>query len=209
MNVDISKHDITAVILSGGAGQRLGGVDKGLEQFKGKALIEHVIDNVSDQVNDVMLCVNRNHDRYKKYGYPLVSDTLENKSTTTIKERYQGPLAGITVTLDALDKPLTKNKQHCLLVSPCDSPNLPNDYVAKLTSSMVSNNASSVVVYDGRRTQNLHCLIHSSAWSSLQDFYNEGGRAMHSWHKKNGSVEVNFSDQAAFFLNLNTADMLN
>jgi len=208
MKLDITKKNITAVILSGGAGQRLGGVDKGLEHFKGKPLIEHVIGNIADQANNLILCVNRNHQRYREYGYPLVSDKFDRDDSVVTKEHYQGPLAGITAAIDTLKESLIINKQHCILISPCDSPSLPNDYVAKLSSAMVKNHTTSVVVHDGKRSQNLHCLIHSSAWSSLQDFYKSGGRAMYQWHKKNGSIEVNFSDQAACFLNINSAEML-
>ena len=237
MSANISGCHITAVILSGGAGIRLGGVDKGLELFKGKPLIEHVIDNISGQVDDLLLCVNRNHQRYKEYGYPLISDSLEHKNITTTKEHYQGPLAGITSAINTLSKSLMlneksltvneesltvneesstlnkksltrKTKQHYILISPCDSPNLPGDYVTKLSSEMTNSNTSSVVVHDGKRPQNLHCLLHSSAWPSLINFYQNSGRAMHLWHKKNGSVEVDFSDQAACFLNINSADML-
>ena len=245
MSTNTPECHITAVILSGGAGIRLGGVDKGLELFKGKPLIEHVIDNISGQVDDLVLCVNRNHQHYKEYGYPLISDSLEHKHITTTKEHYQGPLAGITAAINTLSKsfmlneesltvneepltvnkePLTvneesltvnkesltrKTKQHYILISPCDSPNLPGDYVTKLSSEMTNSNTSSVVVHDGKRTQNLHCLVHSSVWRSLIDFYENGGRAMHQWHKKNGSVEIDFSDQAAYFLNINSANMLN
>ena len=241
MSANISGCHITAVILSGGAGVRLGGVDKGLELFKGKPLIEHVIGNISGQVDDLALCVNRNHQRYKEYGYPLISDSLEHKNITLTKEYYQGPLAGITAAINTIsklnegsstvneesltvneesstvneesstlnkDSSTIKTKQHYMLITPCDSPNLPGDYIAKLSSEMTNSNTSSVVVHDGKRPQNLHCLLHSSAWPSLIDFYQNGGRAMHQWHKKNGSVEVDFSDQAACFLNVNSADML-
>lgn len=210
-----SVHHITGIILSGGAGSRLSGLDKGLQDYKGKALIEHVIERLSVQVDDLILCVNRNHQQYEQYGYPLVTDTAystdnsKDKSSTTNQSRYQGPVAGITSALKFISqsestKPIMP---HNILVSSCDSPALPLDYVTKLVDAMTNNNASSAVVHDGNRAQNLHCLIHSSAWASLSEFYHDDQRAMHQWHKKNGSVEVDFSDQAACFLNLNTAKM--
>jgi len=187
--------------------------DEGLALYKSKPLIEHVIDNITGQVNGLILCVNRNHQQYKKYGYPLVSDKFENtnelkETKKTTRERYQGPLAGITATIPFLQSALKNNEQSCVLISPCDSPMLPDNYVAKLSNAMVNNNASSAVVHDGKRPQNLHCLIHSSAWASLIAFYQDGGRAMHLWHKRNASIEVDFSDQANCFLNINSAEML-
>ena len=200
-----SNHKVTGIILSGGAGTRFGGLDKGLQLYKNKALIEHVIERVSTQVDDLIICVNRNQKEYEKYGYDLINDR-PNLNQENID--YQGPLAGITSAINFLRESKLQTEQS-ILISSCDSPELPIDYVSKLYSKIMNGEASSVVVNDGNRTQNLHCLIHSSAWSSLIDFYQSGGRAMYQWHKKNGSIEVDFSDQAACFLNINSNDMLN
>ncbi len=217
MSNDIkSVHHITGVILSGGAGSRLGGLDKGLQNYKGKALIEHVIEKLSVQVDDLILCVNRNHQQYEQYGYPLVNDmpysinNIKNKNNPANQSSYQGPVAGITSALKFISQSESTKPviSHSVLVSSCDSPTLPLDYAARLINAMTNNNTSSAVVHDGNRVQNLHCLIHSSAWASLSEFYQNGERAMYQWHKKNGSIEVNFSDQAACFLNLNTTEML-
>ena len=120
---------------------------------------------------------------------------------------YEGPMAGIVSVLKTFGNPELISPQS-ILVSSCDSPLLPLDYVAKLNMTMVNNRASSAVVYDGERSQNLHCLIHSSAWNSISEFYQSGERAMYKWHKKNGSVEVNFSNQTADFLNINSKELL-
>ena len=188
------------VILSGGAGQRLGGVDKGLEHYRNKPLIEHVIERLKNQVDDIIICANRNLDLYQKYGYRLVVDAEP--------EQYQGPMAGISAAINCLSKGASDRNNHCLLISSCDSPELPFDHGKKLIQQMQSHSASSSVVHDGVRLQNLHCVIDESAWKSLVQFYDQGGRAMHRWHKKNGSINVNFTDQAASFSNINSTDKM-
>lgn len=191
-----SNAKIIGTILSGGAGQRVGGFDKGLQIYQTKPMIEHVIERISPQVNEVILCVNRNIDHYQQYGFPLVVDQEP--------QQYQGPLAGISAAIDYLN--LQNGENQYLLISSCDSPNLPINHAQTLLSKMSVSGISSSVVFDGKRTQNLHCLIHQSAWHSLQTFYNDGGRAMYQWHKKNTSIEVDFSGQAACFSNINSAD---
>jgi len=199
-----NEHKITALLLSGGAGTRLGGCDKGLENHLGKPLIEHVISRISGQADEIIICINRNHEHYSKYGYKVILD----EGNDQLNLNYQGPLAGITSALRFVIKQQTDFSNHSLLISSCDTPRIPLDYASKLHLSMNDKKATSAVVFDGSRKQNLHCLIKSSAWSSLLDFYDNGGRAMHLWHKKNGSIEVDYSDQAALFSNLNTADLL-
>ena len=116
-----SNHKVTGIILSGGAGTRFGGLDKGLQLYKNKALIEHVIERVSTQVDDLIICVNRNHQEYKKYGYGLISD---KPSMNQESIDYQGPLAGITSAINFLRKSTLKAEQS-ILISSCDSPELP------------------------------------------------------------------------------------
>lgn len=196
-----SPDKITALILAGGAGERFGGLDKGLELYQGKPLIEYVISSVQPQVNSVLISINRNHHAYQEYGLELVTDA----NLETHKEQsYQGPMAGI----DAAIKQLEYRDTAALLVSTCDSPNLPNDYVLKLAQALDASDSTVAVVHDGQRRQNLHCLIKRDEWSSITRFYKEGNRAMHQWFKLVGVTEVDFSNQADYFSNLNSPDQL-
>ena len=137
------NQKITGVILSGGAGSRFGGLDKGLQTYKDKALIEHVIQRLSGQVDDLVLCVNRNHDKYQQYGYQLVSDHGYLGSQGPVYERptYEGPMAGIVSALKIFgDQELITPQS--ILVSSCDSPLIPLDYVVKLNEALLFNIAS-------------------------------------------------------------------
>jgi len=194
-----SKLQITGIILAGGAGRRLGGLDKGLHHYQGKPLVEYVIERMQPQVDQMLLCINRNSDQYLQYGHPLIFDQEPDS--------FQGPLAGVTAAIRYLKhQEQFFNQNHSVLISSCDSPHLPFNHAEKLLSALSESTATSAVVFDGKRTQNLHCVIKQSAWPSIEQFYSDGGRAMYQWHKKNGSIDVNFSDQAACFLNINTTE---
>lgn len=208
-NASLTQDSIAAAILSGGAGSRFQGLDKGLQMLNDKTMVAHVIDAIKPQVNDIVLCINRNHQEYKRYDCALTFDAIDKLSapqqSAPENQAYQGPLAGINAAIHYLS---IMQAHDYLLVSSCDSPHLPSDYVSVLLSGLQEKNASSAVVHDGERRQNLHCLIHHSAWPSLQDFYRNGGRAMHRWHKKNGSVDVHFAKQATCFNNINSLAQL-
>lgn len=188
--------DIIAILLAGGEGRRVGGQDKGLVTFQGKPLVEHVIDCISPQVDDIVLSVNRNHQEYSKLGYALVSDE-------TNKEGRQGPLAGLVSVLQKYEH----SAEHFLICT-CDSPHLPKDYVAKLKRALAGSNSMAAVVFDGAAVQNLHCLVSSHSSASLIEFYENGGRAMHRWLAQNAVIRVDFSTEAAAFANYNTLESI-
>ena len=188
---------ILAIILSGGEGKRFGGVDKGLQVYKDKALVEHTISAIRPQVSDLIICVNRNEQDYRKFGYSLVFDEASD---------YQGPLAGVAAAYQWLSS--NHQTYDYVVISSCDTPKLPTDYVAKLLAALQQSGDRCAVVNDGERNQNLHCLINYKALPSLFAFFNEGGRAMHRWHQKKGLTEVDFSDQADCFSNFNFSEQL-
>ncbi len=186
-----------AIILSGGAGTRLNGVDKGLQQYKDKFLIEHVILALEPQVDSIYLCANRNLNTYLQMGYQVVPDQKQN---------YQGPMSGIS---SALKTAIIDSDVQQILVSSCDAPHLPSDLREKLQDSLIDSLSADVsVVHDGKRQQNLHCLIKRQAWSSLISFFDSGGRAMRRWFSQVNTVHSDFSDSANCFINLNTIEQL-
>ena len=115
MNSPDSKN-ITAVVLAGGRGRRLGGQDKGLMELDGKPLIKHILDLVTPQVNAVIINANRNQEIYADLGHPVISDTMTD---------YQGPLAGFAAALTASDTDY-------IMTLPCDGPYVPADLALSL-----------------------------------------------------------------------------
>ncbi len=187
----IDTDDVTAVILAGGEGSRMGGVDKGLLELEQQPLIEHVIARLAPQLSRIIISANRNIDRYQSYGYPLISDQLKGR----------GPLAGI---LSA--------RQQCpsewLLSVPCDTPCLPSNLISRICDKMEQAPALLYTAHDGQQLQPLFSMIHRNLTTSLADFLSSGKRKVTLWLKQQATVHVDFSDQPHAFFNINTPAML-
>jgi len=115
----IDTHDITGLILAGGRGSRMGGVDKGLQNFRGMPLALHALMRLSPQVGSVMINANRNLSAYESFGMPVWPDGLAD---------YAGPLAGFLCGLERCETPW-------LLTVPCDTPLFPADLASRLAAA--------------------------------------------------------------------------
>ncbi len=187
------SETITGIILAGGAGTRINGVDKGLEAYNGTPLIKYVIERLEPQTSSLMISANRNIEEYEALGHPVIND---NKPRA-----YDGPLAGTAACLTEL-LAMGSNSDYALLSS-CDTPRLTAFLSERLYTALHNSNAVVAVAHDGKRRQNLHCMIKQSAWGNLISAYQGGARAMHRWQKSVGDIEVDFSDVSEAFTNLN------
>lgn len=194
--MQIEHHNTCAIILAGGAGQRVGGQNKGLLKFQGRALIEHVVERVEPQVAELVISANRDTEKYQEYSKNVVGDAQTS---------YQGPIAGILASLKAIQH--QKNIAAALICT-CDTPKLPQTLFTRLNAALKHRGELISVAHDGNRTQNLHCLMRREAWPSLLEFYNNGGRAMHRWYNEIELIEVSFSDQPEAFFNINVLSEL-
>jgi molybdopterin-guanine dinucleotide biosynthesis protein A len=109
----ITQQHITGLILAGGRGMRMGGVDKGLQTLQGKPMVAHVIQRLQPQVDRIIINANQNQERYREFQLPVWSDQENN---------FAGPLAGIQAGLIHCDTAY-------MLIVPCDTPKLPTDLV--------------------------------------------------------------------------------
>ena len=187
-----SPDDITGLILAGGRGRRMGGVDKGLETLHGRPMVHHVLERFAPQVGRVLINANRNLDRYARFGHPLVSDCDAS---------FAGPLAGLEAGLLACSTP-------SLASVPCDSPFLPPDLVCRLAAALAAEKASIAVACTGDQLHPVFSLMHAYALPDLQAFTRAGGRRMESWLKRLRWVACPFDDVPDAFANINTPDEL-
>lgn len=178
--------DTTAAILAGGAARRLGGIDKGLADWRGKPLVAHVLDAVGGQVGHVLIVANRNHERYAPFG--TVRADREGG--------HRGPLEGIATALQAV-------ATAWLLTLPVDSPQPGKDLLARLHAGL--GDAALAVAHDGRRRQPLFAL-YCCARLLLPDTGAEPALPVWAWQDRHALREVDFSDSADRFVNLNTAE---
>ena len=186
------KATITGVILAGGQGRRMGGADKGLQELGGRPMAAHVLERLAPQVGAVLISANRNLERYAELGCPVLPDTLHG---------YAGPLAGLQAALAQATTPL-------LVTAPCDSPFLPADLVARLHDGLVAQQAELAVACAAGRTHRAFCLLRRELLPGLDAFLAAGERRVGLWHASLKVAEVDFSDEAAAFGNINTPEDL-
>ena len=179
---------IIGVILAGGQARRLGGIEKGLVEVAGRPMIEWIIDTLVPQVDAVLINANRNPDRYRQYGFPVVVDRLAN---------FQGPLAGFAAALE--DVPADA----AILTVPCDSPVPPPELAARLLDALEGGNAELAVAHDGERLQPVYALIPACLRDSLDAFLASGERKIDLWYARHRMATADFSDRRDHFLNLN------
>lgn len=182
------KENITAVILAGGRGRRLGGQDKGLLELNGKTLIEFILDAIKPQVKTVIISANRNLKVYAAYSYPVVSDDMTG---------FQGPLAGFAAALSACNTDY-------IITLPCDGPAVPADLTARLSKALIDDEAELAVAHDGQRMQPVYALIPRSLLGSLLTFLDAGDRKIDLWYAQHKVALADFSDVVESFFNINT-----
>jgi len=183
---------ITGIILAGGKGRRMDGLDKGMVEFRNMPLIEHVLHRIAPQVDALMINANRNFDFYAASGLPVVPDERLD---------FAGPLAGIEACLSKAPTPLA-------LIVPCDTPFLPTDLVSRMIDVMHEEQADAVIPDDGEREQPLICLMKTSLKESISRVLDANSPKVRDWLALQNLAWVDFSDQPDAFANINDAETL-
>ena len=187
---------ITGIVLAGGRGTRMGGVDKGLVLLQNQPLVQHIINRLLPQVDEIIISANREITQYKALGFTVLEDDI-----ATTNEQFAGPLAGIHLGL-------THSQHDYILTVPCDSPFLPIDLAPRLMQGMLDNKAEIAVASSDGNAHPVFCLCKTTLLASLNDYLAQGGRKVSSWQKSLAYTEVDFTDCNAAFINLNTAEEL-
>ena len=181
---------VTGIVLAGGQGRRMGGVDKGLQPLRGKPMIAWVLERLKPQVAEIVLNANQNVEKYEAYGHRVVRDEIGG---------FAGPLAGLHAGL--------KFAKHPLVVTvPCDSPFLPADLVSRLQAALAGNQLA--VARTGEQAHPVFSLMKRDVRESLEAFLAQGGRKIDAWYAALKVVEVSFDDEADAFRNINTLEEL-
>ena len=183
---------ITGLILAGGRGSRMGSVDKGLQPFRGKPMVSHVLTRFQLQVDEVLINANRSIEEYAAFGYRVVPDAIDG---------FAGPLAGLHAGMTNASHPL-------VATAPCDSPFLPLDLVARLAAAMQRENADLAVAKTFDQPHPVFCLVRTNLAPHLQAFLESGQRKIDKWYATLSVVEVAFDEEEAAFSNINTVEEL-
>jgi molybdopterin-guanine dinucleotide biosynthesis protein A len=203
-NSYMNDLSMTGLILAGGRGARMGGIDKGLQNFNGTPLTLHTLMRLQMQeaepLSQIMVVANRNLSAYESFGVQVWPDSTDG---------FAGPLAGFLTGLERCETDL-------LLTVPCDSPLFPLNLAQRLLDALVSEEAEIAVAAareeDGSvRAQPVFCLMRVNLLESLVKFMQSGGRKIDAWTALHKTVLVPFDtadvDPRAFF-NANTLEEL-
>ncbi|RKF47432.1 molybdenum cofactor guanylyltransferase MobA [Paraburkholderia fungorum] len=195
-----AREHITGLVLAGGRGMRMGGVDKGLQTLHGEPLAAHVLKRLAPQTGALLISANRHPEVYSALGAPfgatVLADTLPG---------FPGPLAGLLAGLRAAGTAY-------VLSAPCDTPGLPAELAEHLAQALESNHAdiATVTTTDGGGQVSLHpvfALLHTRLADDLAAFLDAGERKVRAWYARHKTVEVAFTDERAFY-NINSLQEL-
>jgi molybdenum cofactor guanylyltransferase len=184
-------EQITGLVLAGGRGQRVGGADKGWVSYRGRPLVEIVVERFAPQVGPLLISANRNLERYAAFG-----EVVTDAETGQPPDAFSGPLTGVLAAL-------RRTRTDWLAMVPCDAPDLPRDLVSRLMKAAGAGAAACARV-DGR-LQPVFALVRTTSLPSLEVHFAAGGRAMHAWLESLAVIAVDFEDAGAF-RNINSAE---
>ncbi len=173
---------ISAILLAGGQGRRMGGLDKGLVDLHGRPLVAHVAERLSAQVDEIVISANRNLDRYATLGWPVVTDTLPGQ---------RGPLAGVLAAG-------RQARAECLLVVPCDTPFLPLDLARRLAGAADHAGRPLARAADPERMHYAVMWLRRALLEDLDAYLAEGGEAVRAWQARHHPATARFEDATAF-----------
>lgn len=187
----MAANEVTGLVLAGGLARRMGGQDKGLQPFRGRPLVAHVIERLAPQVAGLVVNANRNLESYAAIGFPVIPDALKD---------FPGPLAGLHAGLSACPTPL-------MMAVPCDTPFLPEDLVARLREGLERSGGRLAVAGTPKQPHSLFLLCKREIAADLEAYLSSGGRKVEAWCALMGATPVEFGDESAF-ANLNTLEEL-
>lgn len=191
MSRELTSHEsVTGVILAGGRGLRLGGMDKGLIEWRGRPLIEHGLDCLRAQTSKRLISANRNLERYRAYGVPVLCDEGPG---------CRGPLAGMLAAARAADTPW-------IVCLPCDMPQLPADAVQRLLAATREQQVRAAYAVCGGDALYPLCVFARALIASLSQAANGEDRSVRGFLLRNSAARADFSDCG--LRNLNTPQAL-
>jgi molybdopterin-guanine dinucleotide biosynthesis protein A len=190
---------ITGLILAGGRGTRMGGLDKGLQMLHGEPLVLHVAKRIASQADALLISANRHLDIYQALGTPFGATVIRDSSND-----FPGPLAGLLAGLRAAHTEL-------VLCSPCDSPCLPANLADRLSAALNASGAdiaTATTRTEGRLLVHpVFALVRTSLADDLAAYLDSGARRVRAWYARHMTAEVNFDDDRAFY-NVNSLQEL-
>ncbi|WP_287028262.1 molybdenum cofactor guanylyltransferase MobA [Pseudomonas sp. UBA6310] len=179
----------SVLLLSGGRGQRMGGRDKGLIDWRGRPLIAWLHALVRPLTDDLIISCNRNAERYGRYADRLVSDDSPD---------FPGPLAGIRAGLQAA-------RHDHLLVLPCDAPLLDRELLDALLAQAGEH---PVMLHRGGYWEPLFAVLPTRLKEVVEQAWLAGERSPQRIFRQRSPVAVECAIDDPRLANLNSPELL-
>ena len=181
----------TGIILAGGASSRMG-EEKGLVEYDGKSMIEHILVALQGAVDHILIVAS--DERYGQFGYPVYSDLIPQK----------GPVGGIYTGLHYSSTELNM----CLS---CDVPLVTTEFIEWIMQ--VSSNGVTLPRCNGK-THQLMGVYRKSALSIFREAIDSDELKLSLVNEKAGCTIVDVEESSVdfdvrIFSNLNTKADIN
>lgn len=189
---------VIGIVLAGGRGRRMGGIDKGFLDLAGKPLIRHVIERIAPQVAALVINANGDGPALRALGLPIVADRPRPVAAT-------GPLVGLASVFAAIEE--WGDATSAVLSVPVDTPFLPRDLVARLGAALAEPGAAAAYAATRERDHPIVALWDAGARHPLRALLeHEPTLSLHAVMERLHAVRVVFDIAAVDpFLNINTA----
>jgi molybdopterin-guanine dinucleotide biosynthesis protein A len=160
-----STSSVAGLLLAGGQGARMGGLDKGLIEWQGRAMAQWVLDALSTVADPVLVSANRSLDAYRRLSPQWVCPDPDDI-------RGQGPLAGLLTGLRAAERLGVP----AVLVCPCDTPGITADVLSRLVQAWNAQPERPVIAECDGRTHPLHGIYPVAVRAALEAWLAAGNR---------------------------------
>jgi len=184
----MKKEKITGVILAGGKNSRMGS-DKGLLEVGGKKIIVHIIEELKQVADEIIIISNGTH--YDFLGYKVYRDIFEDC----------GPIGGIHAAL-------TSSKTEKNLIVSCDMPFISKNIFKKIIGN--SKGFEVIIPEWGNGMIEPLCAIYSrSCADAFEKMIRKGEYKLRDSFKLFNVKKINFTKNKLSgneFLNLNTPE---
>lgn len=157
---------LDGLILAGGQGSRMGGVDKGWVVCGERPMVELIAATLRPLVSRLLISCNRNQVRYQRIADQTVSD---------LEPDYPGPLAGIQAALRVT------SATH-LLILPCDTPWVGRDLLHCMSAAATANPDHVIVASRSGELQPLHAVLPVAYRPALEAYLLSGRRSVRGFY---------------------------
>jgi molybdenum cofactor guanylyltransferase len=166
-------HNPEVFILAGGKSSRMG-EDKGLVDFRGKKLVEHII-KTSYEITDTVSIITTNP-AYKQFNLPLYADVYQEK----------GPMGGIFTAL-------TNTRASEVLILSCDAPFISADFLKFLWNQKEPNRI--IAPYFNERFEPLCAIYPTSISKVIEQSLLENRLKVQEFLKINGAKKLEIDEK--------------